>query len=473
VVYLSLFDFTYLTSDMNTATDLAGNDDDDTNNGLSSDDLSIARLLRDAIYARDTSLHVSQINMEVSENGFLRLFTADLTFGSFGMPIAQYDTELRIVALTSFQPYDDDVLNDGEDVITLLTPIYRILKVVAVINAKQACFEEFGSLRTITHLLPEKPKTSVATERYSTLMGVVSSVWDRVCHIYVNDWHATGQGMDGELVQELHCFNVNGTRAHFVWIDIDLHMLETMDFNNIIEVRTKWATVMATTMKKNTEIDLVFCDYDWATGDKVYYTFTVEGDNNVHGNSSSSSRNINKYNTLYRKCSTPITRRIKGVTDKQENETEQRKRVHIPGLYFEKSASEPYSTLFKVTGADPFFILLTSNGGRYSAFYRYLGNGVVTSYPLYKHIIEETDAERLRKQKQCRVCKRDNAKFNDIDMSRRPDGTLYVYCSSECVEEMISVQSEQEEQQRRRQREDENRRKQIPLFKQRQCDNDD
>lgn len=68
----------------------------------------------------------------LSEDAFLALMHHDLTFGGFGMPMAQQDPYLDVVALTAFQPYDNDVVDAAtrgqaamEDTVIILTPIYR------------------------------------------------------------------------------------------------------------------------------------------------------------------------------------------------------------------------------------------------------------------------------------------------------------------------------------------------------------
>jgi hypothetical protein len=80
----------------------------------------------------EEDLRTGARHRSLSEDAFLALMHTDQTFGGFGMPIAQQDPYLDVVALTAFQPYDDEVVdavNRGQaaiaDTVTLLTPIYR------------------------------------------------------------------------------------------------------------------------------------------------------------------------------------------------------------------------------------------------------------------------------------------------------------------------------------------------------------
>ncbi len=80
----------------------------------------------------EEDLRLGMRHRSLSEDAFLTLMHHEQTFGGFGMPVAQQDPYLDVVALTAFQPYDNDVVDAAtrgqaamEDTVTILTPIYR------------------------------------------------------------------------------------------------------------------------------------------------------------------------------------------------------------------------------------------------------------------------------------------------------------------------------------------------------------
>ena len=78
---------------------------------------------------------------DLSLEGFKRLMCSDTTFGGFGIPVPQYDAFLRVMAATSFQPYDASVLANEHDVLFLLTPIVRLLTTEWAVLMKMTDFE--------------------------------------------------------------------------------------------------------------------------------------------------------------------------------------------------------------------------------------------------------------------------------------------------------------------------------------------
>ena len=58
--------------------------------------------------------------------------------------------------------------------------------------------------------------------RYASLLEVAMSVWHRMCHAYV-------QPEAKNVITSLYCFAPNGTRAHYVWLNIDVSSLAETD----------------------------------------------------------------------------------------------------------------------------------------------------------------------------------------------------------------------------------------------------
>jgi hypothetical protein len=87
---------------------------------------------------------------DLSLEGFKRLMCSDTTFGGFGIPVPQYDAFLRVMAATSFQPYDASILANEHDVLFLLTPIVRLLTTEWAVLMKMTDFE--GKASPLLHL---------------------------------------------------------------------------------------------------------------------------------------------------------------------------------------------------------------------------------------------------------------------------------------------------------------------------------
>lgn len=444
---------------------------------LTEDDISISNQLHDATIKKNHVLVVSQIKGELSENGFLFLFHNDLEFGSFGMPIAQQDQDLNIIALTSFQPYDRIVVENEGDVITLLTPIYRILKVNAIIVAKMAEFEDFSKLGSINSILPTKPKTGVSVQRYSTLLEVAESVWTSVCHVYCRP-------SEPDVIQELHCFETNRTKGNYVWIDVNTKLVRKINFNNNVESQPQWAKIVYTTYPSRSEIDVALAETESRTGDMMVYTFittlkTMQDNDHIFVTTSGSGgggalrKSPQKRKPVfyfqeptaeyyYRTSNPGETRIVRWINIDSKKESwiakeKERTQKNVPCLTFSKEPEGKSSSssskngddddgndddddktfplcLQKISSNDTLFVLITVNGGHYSAFYRSTPDGRVIPYPLYKHWVPETPEERRQREHRCRWCQKENGTLNDFDMNRRPDGSLYWYCSTQCIQ---------------------------------------
>jgi hypothetical protein len=145
--------------------------------------------------------------MEYAE--FRRLFEIDPTWGRFGERVMRYDDQLHVMAKTRFLPLDRETVDSDDDVVLLLTPIYRILLTLTAIILKESNFEGYGSREL---LLPFRPRIGTEVGRFPSLLEVTCSLWLEVCHAYV-------RSESPMLVEELYCFNVNRTRANYLWID--------------------------------------------------------------------------------------------------------------------------------------------------------------------------------------------------------------------------------------------------------------
>jgi hypothetical protein len=140
---------------------------------------------------------------------FRRLFEVDTTWGGFGERRQHYDEQLHVVGMTLFVPLESDTARNPDDVTLLVTPIYRILLSLMAVTLQEYDFEGYGA-RPL--LLPHRPKIGTEVGRYISLLEVTCSVWLEVCHAYAREESPQG-------VEELYCFNVNRTRAAYVWID--------------------------------------------------------------------------------------------------------------------------------------------------------------------------------------------------------------------------------------------------------------
>jgi hypothetical protein len=140
---------------------------------------------------------------------FRRLFEVDTSWGNFGERIAHYDEQLHVVASTKFVPLERDTACNPDDIVLLLTPIYRVLLSLTAITLKENDFEGYGSRDLF---LPHRPRIGTEVGRYISLLEVTCSLWLEVCHVYARPESPT-------LVDQLYCFNVNRTRANYVWVD--------------------------------------------------------------------------------------------------------------------------------------------------------------------------------------------------------------------------------------------------------------
>jgi len=158
--------------------------------------------------------HLDQIRnsqQRLTNEAFRLLFEHDTTWGLFGQRHPHWNDDLGVVALTQFLPHERETANDADDVILLLTPIYRVLCTLTAMTLKEARFEGFGARPLV---LPQRPRPGIEIGRYESLLDVACSLWLQVCHAYValaDPWR----------VRELYCFNVDQTRAQSLWLDFD------------------------------------------------------------------------------------------------------------------------------------------------------------------------------------------------------------------------------------------------------------
>lgn len=152
-------------------------------------------------------VRLGQDALEIQD--FRRLFEVDTTWGNFGERIQHYDEQLHVMASSHFVPLERETARNPDDITLLLTPIYRVLLSLTAITLKENDFEGYGA-RDL--LLPHRPRIGTEVGRYISLLEVVCSLWLEVCHAYVHSQSPTA-------VDQLYCFNVNRTRANYVWID--------------------------------------------------------------------------------------------------------------------------------------------------------------------------------------------------------------------------------------------------------------
>jgi|WetSurMetagenome_2_1015567.scaffolds.fasta_scaffold00112_7 hypothetical protein len=151
-----------------------------------------------------------QCRETLSHSDFRRLFETDTTWGDFGERRQHYDAQLHVMATTLFVPLEKQTAHDDDDITLLGTPIYRVLLALTAIILKENGFEGYGARDLV---LPHRP--CMGTElnlRYGSLLDVTCSVWLEICHAYVREESPT-------RVEELYCFNVDRTRANYIWVD--------------------------------------------------------------------------------------------------------------------------------------------------------------------------------------------------------------------------------------------------------------
>ncbi len=258
-------------------------------------------------------------DMKITPKVFLHQFGTDMSFGEFGEPLPRVDPHLRIVAATHFQRYEKEKMSD-EDMIGIYTPIYRILCVIALVKAHLAKFEGYGEIKPET-VLPLKPKRSFRDEPYVSLYEVACSVWTRVCHGYYE------KRKTAMVMEEIICFYPDESRAHYVWLEIDM-------------TSETWVKVRATTFTEDVKRTLL-----------LFMGTVACRINLAHG----------------------IVSICEGEVDQGE------------GLAFMPNNNGGVGcVLRRGDNSMDYFLILTSNGGEYAGFYRNAG-GILMTYPLWMH----------------------------------------------------------------------------------------
>jgi hypothetical protein len=374
-----------------------------------SDDF-VFRLLRSVLsdtQVKDTRMSLALILKELRHRltieAFQDLFDVDTTFGMFGMPVAQYDSWLNVVALTAFQPYDERILKSGEDVITLLTPIYRILSVLALITLHLTEFEGFTS--NIEDLLPYKPRTQFATSRYSSLLDVACSVWTEVCHAYVS--------RETRRIHELYCFNVSRTRAHSVWLDICVEKILPHH-----PCTSDWITLKGTTLKKGS------------------LTIVLEGE-----------------------CTTVLNSAAAGaVTFARTERAPYVDIISCEGDYFLLLTFDGghYSSFFRSVGGTlvAYPLCLHRLPIEESRLY--------DASPTFSRVTVAGGENARLFQHKCCVCAKTDVPLSRNEWDNTPDGETRLYCSKKCIQQMVRIQQDRARAEEARLLREESARKQFP-----------
>jgi hypothetical protein len=368
---------------------------------------------------------------DLSVHAVCHLLAMDLSFGMFGTPIAREDDRLNIVALTSFDVYDKQVLESPVDVITILTPLFRTLYIVQLCLAKVHSYDAFKSADPLA-FLPYKP-ASVGNHRarYASFLDVVLSAWTGVCHAYMTQQRGGGEGARLEpraCVQELHCFNVKEDRAKHVWLDIDVAALTSTVIKGFAKtaddvmtgVARSWISVKTTTYDIGFKLMIILEPDEEEDEEKegpdlctrLVCLFTVD---TVDG--------------IYRRCGKPLTfpKSDASIIDKLIQEY-----GPIVTVVFRITNQAPGFALSAVHGDHSQFLLLTLDGGQYSAFYRNLGNQDIIAYPLYMHPLPP---RTCRFKVPCTRCGRPYVHTFDYDyMTLVNFDEQPKYCSGKCLD---------------------------------------
>lgn len=367
---------------------------------------------------------------DLSVHAVCHLLAMDLSFGMFGTPIVREDDRLNIVALTSFDVYDKQVLASPIDVITILTPLFRVLYVVHLCLAKVNAYDAFKDADPLA-FLPYKPASAGNHRaRYASFLDVVLSAWTAVCHAYMIQYKQEKEG--GKLeprvcVQELHCFNVKEDRAKHVWLDIDVAALTATGLRGFVQtsedVMTKaaqaWISIKTTTYDISYKLIVILeaAEDEGESPDLATHlgcVFTVDTADGI-----------------YRRCGKPL---VYAATlndgEKVENLGQEYRPVLV--VVFRVTNQAPGFALSAIHGDSNQFLLLTLDDGQYSAFYRNLGNQDIIAYPLYMHPLPP---ETCRFKVPCSRCGRLYVHTFDYDyMTLVNFDEQPKYCSAKCLD---------------------------------------
>lgn len=356
----------------------------------------------------------SDSSASLSEDSFRRLFALDTTFGSFGIPVPQQDPFLNVVALTAFQPYAYQDLIDNQEITAVLTPIYRVLCVLAVLEMRQAGFEGYDAV-PLDRVLPYRPRTGFHMQRYVSLLDVACSLWTRVCHAYTRANAQSGQSR----ISSLHCFTPGQLRSHHVWIETDPSA-----------GAADWVSVQSSTLD-DCEESLTCILVDETRGQHWLVTFT--GDGRVSERLSPSGDDLQTVN------------QVKGEG----------------ALVFVRTDQEPGVELVQGDADHSYFLLMTQPQGLFAGFYRNVC-GQVDAYPLYLH---ESHGDNDHGDmvdiplgpERCAACGRDATADHALiadEFEPLAENSTRRYCSPQCIVKMRRIDYDRRlvEERERRQR---------------------
>jgi hypothetical protein len=349
---------------------------------------------------------------DISLDGFKRLMSSDLSFGQYGMPLAQHDQFLRVMAMTAFQPYNADVLTRPRDVLFVLTPIMRILSAEAAILMHMTNFEGSASV-PVKALLPYRPRSiGFAQHQYGSLLDIIRSVWFIMCHAYV-------ELLATKSVRSLACYTQDGKRARHIWVEIDTERaakfvehqkwhpnarenFEKLDAHNrllrIVSVYPPFekCTVVVDDLIVFTSMGAFSADYGVQSGRYLSHSECVPTD----------------------------------------------------AIRIETLEKEPYVCVAQGSGTG--FLLVTTDGCCYSAFYRLASwsETGLTDYPLHLHpydpeVYDQDDPDAIILNGVCTYCGR--ATVNGTRCNGR------IYCGSRCITEEVNDKGKRELNEHRRQ----------------------
>lgn len=375
---------------------------------------------------------------DLSVHAVCHLLMMDLSFGMFGTPVVREDDRLNIVALTSFDVYDKQVSSSSIDVITILTPLFRVLYVVQLCLAKIHAYDAFKTADPL-EFLPYKP-ASVGTHRarYASFLDVVLSMWTSVCHAYmVQEQQQSGEGAvrlePRACVRELHCFNVKEDRAKHVWLDVDVAALTSTGLRGFV----KTAEAVATTTGGGGREPQSWVSIKTTTYDIGYKLIVIlEGAEEEEQAQDLATHllcvfTVDSVDGIYRRCGKPLTYSVR-VNDGEKVENLGQEYRPIVIVVFRIISQAPGFALQAIHGDSSQFLLITLNGGQYSSFYRNLGNQDIIAYPLYMHPLPPS---ACRFKVPCSRCGRPYVHTFDYDyMTLVNFDEQPKYCSAKCLD---------------------------------------
>lgn len=376
--------------------------------------------------------------VKLSPEEFEALVGVDTTFGGFGIAVPQEDPFLHLVALTAFQPYEDAIVRDPDDAMGVLTPLYRCLRVLAILTMHRLGLE--GTDKTdIERMLPYKPKTSYADSKYSSLLEVVCSFWIEICHAYIEP---IGPDLLKVVIPQddgggLFCYDTNRSRASCIWLDLNTNQLERCindSEGGKLDANVPLVRLVHTTFdlsdKAKEVINVAFLGLLEDGSKSAVCTFT-------------SKKNRDPAETI--------------VSDSIELEGFMNQPSSMPdetGIMFSCIAEPPYVQLAEGDTRRNFFLLVTMGGGNFSGFYRCTA-GHVIMYPLYFHQVSSSQGRSHdndnnnnngdpRVVKRCCVCNKsrdDGVVMIQDSFDATPEGRDLWYCSSKCIVQMSSIRA--------------------------------